>query len=94
MNLMKIIIPGILFLVTTAAAAMECGTGPYFLARKANQVQMVEKHLACLKAASSQPDMVLCHKAAEQERKQQEQQNIQEQRRKLDKRERPLKGGK
>ncbi|MBF0347988.1 MAG: hypothetical protein HQL81_09995 [Magnetococcales bacterium] len=76
--------------VATTVVAEEGREAVSFQEAKKHQIDVMEKKLTCLKAASTRADLVQCHESAKQEHKQFAKERIQEQRRKLDEREKRL----
>ncbi len=62
-----------------------------FQAQKSKMIEMMEQKLTCLKAANTPADMKSCHEAQKARQQAEQLQRIQEQRKKLDKRENALK---
>lgn len=79
--------------VTTVSAEEKAGAAENFQKDKEHRIQMMEKGLACLKAANSRKEMVACHEAAQKERNQMKREKIQEQLRKLDEQDKKLSEG-
>ncbi|MBF0134102.1 MAG: hypothetical protein HQL75_16140 [Magnetococcales bacterium] len=76
--------------VTTASAEETADTAANFQKAKEHRIQMMEKGLACLKAANSRKEMAACHEAAQKERNQMKREKIQEQLKKLDEQDKKL----
>ncbi|HAT49779.1 MAG: hypothetical protein HQL07_16755 [Nitrospirae bacterium] len=79
--------------VTAVSAEERADTAANFQKDKEHRIQMMEKGLACLKAANSRKEMAACHEAAQKERNQMKREKIQEQLKKLDEQDKKLSEG-
>ena len=87
---LKWMVLAVLPLTVATAVAEEGGEAVSFQNAKEHQIEVMEKKLACIKGAATRADLVQCHESAKQEHKQFAKERIQEQRRKLDEREKKL----